>query len=130
MKKSSKNSSAKIAVRFGKGEIKAGVAGSFLKKALGLSFRKSIGGNEGLFFSFSRACRPVFWNLGMRFPIDVIWMSGGRIIGVEENVPPMADGIKIFTSPEKADSALETMAGYARVVGAEINGIINAVYEE
>lgn len=130
MKKFSKSSSDRIVLRFGKGEIKAGFAGSFLKRALGLSFRRSLGKDGGLFFSFPRRHRPVFWNFGMRFPIDIVWMDGGRIIGVEENIPPMGGGLRVFSPPQKADSALEVMAGSAGVVGAEIGGIINAVYGE
>lgn len=111
MKKFFKNSSDKIILHFREGEIKAGVAGSFLKRALGLSFHKPLRENEGLFFSFSRAHRPAFWNFGMRFPIDVVWMRGGKIIGVQKNIPPMSGGLKVFSPPRQADSALEVPAG-------------------
>jgi len=129
MKKLSRNSSGKTALRFPKGEIKAGVAGSFFRRMFGLSFRRRPIGNEGMLFVFPRAGQRVFWNFGMRFPIDIIWMNGGKIIGVQKNIPAMSEGIKLFMPSEKADSALEIPAGSADMIGAGVGDTINAIHE-
>ncbi len=41
----------------------------------------------------------------------------------------MGGGIRVFYPPGEADSALEMPAGSADMVGAEVGGIISAVYE-
>jgi len=98
-------------IQFRNGIIIAEIANNFISRAIGLSFRKAIKGNEGLLFRFHGQTRPLFWNFGMMFPIDVIWIKDGEIVGLEENIPEMKKGIKIFASAEPVHMALELSAG-------------------
>lgn len=111
MKKPFKNSSDKVIIRFGEKEIRADIAGSYLKRAIGISFRKSLIEDGGMLFVFQRLSRPVFWNFGMRFPIDVVWIRENKVVGIEKSVPAALLRIKIFYPREKIDSALELPAG-------------------
>jgi len=108
----------KATVRFDGGTIRADVADSIVSRSLGLSFRKLLKGDEGMLFILPSAQRPAFWNFGMHFPIDVVWIRGSHIVGIEENIPSMNKGLRIFAPKDKADSVLEIPAGW--VVRARI----------
>jgi uncharacterized membrane protein (UPF0127 family) len=66
-----------------------------------------------MLFVFPRPRRAAFWNLAMRFPVDVIWISDSRVIGIAKNIPAVSAGIKIFSPPAKIDYVLEIPAGLA-----------------
>lgn len=118
----------KATVRFEGGAIGAEVASSMISRSLGLSFRKIIKGNEGMLFIFSSAHRPTFWNFGMRFPIDVIWIRDSLVVGIEEDIPPMKEGVRIFTPKDNVDSVLEVPAGTARRMGIGLCDKIDIVF--
>ncbi|GAH05005.1 unnamed protein product, partial [marine sediment metagenome] len=42
---------------------------------LGLGERDSLCGSCGMLFEYSREGKYYFWMKGMRFPIDIIWIS-------------------------------------------------------
>jgi uncharacterized membrane protein (UPF0127 family) len=54
---------------------------------------------------------------GMRFPIDIIWVSAGRVVDVTAAAQPPAPGSPLrLYSPRggRADRALEVNAGWAK----------------
>jgi uncharacterized membrane protein (UPF0127 family) len=48
---------------------------------------------------------------GMRFPLDLIWISDGRVAGLTRNVPATFPGE--LTSPAPVDQVLEVPGGFA-----------------
>jgi uncharacterized protein len=48
---------------------------------------------------------------GMRLPLDLIWISDGRVAGITRNVPPTFRGS--LTSPAPVDQVLEVPGGFA-----------------
>lgn len=63
------------------------VAGNFLSRMRGLSFRDRPE-YDGMLFVFPYKRRWPMWMLGMRFGIDIIWLSDDwRIAGCEKNIP-------------------------------------------
>lgn len=76
----------------------------------GLWGRRGLAEDEGCLL---RPCRAVH-TLGMRFPIDVVWLDAQlRVLRVDEAVPP---GWHARRCPE-AHAALEMAAGSARRLG-------------
>jgi len=108
----------KMSIRFDNGMIEAVVADSLFKRSIGLSFSRPLEENKGMAFIFRHANKPIFWNFGMCFPIDVIWIKNDMIIAVQKNIPKMTRGIKIFYPPFSIDMALEVPAGTADKIGA------------
>jgi len=54
----------------------------------------------------------------MNFPIDIIWISGNKIVGFAENAPiPDENGTASFKSPEPIDRVLELPAGSVQRIG-------------
>lgn len=103
-----------------------------LEKALGLSMRRTLPG-DGMLFRFRCPGGHAMWMMGMRFALDIVWLSGPRIVSIARNVkPPRRWWLSMlfpFTlrryAPEgAADAVLECAAGfcdaYALSIGDEV----------
>lgn len=59
------------------------------KRRLGLSGLSQLKDGEGLIFIFdSEDVHPTFWMKDMLIPIDIIWINDGKIVQINEKVPP------------------------------------------
>jgi len=91
------------------------VADSEIEREKGLSGRETLPENEGMLFVFREPSITAFWTKGMRFPIDIIWIREGEIIGFIENAKPepgTPDGsLTVYIPPGEIDMALEVYAG-------------------
>lgn len=85
------------------------------KMELGLGGRNSLCPTCGMLFAFPKTGSYSFWMKGMRFPLDIIWISSGTIVHIEKNVQP--DFAGILTPSENADTVLEVNAGTADQLG-------------
>src|SRR6185503_13610598 len=83
----------------------------------GLADRDSILDSEGMLFVFPAADKYGFWMKGMRFPLDIIWIYKGKVIGITSDVPVQPNtpdsGLKTYTAPDLADWVLEVNSGWA-----------------
>ncbi len=117
------NGLPKVQVTIGEAQIQADLAVGMVARARGLSGRASLAPGHGMLFSFGSAGYHSFWMSGMKFPIDIIWMRDGVVVGVTANVDPQIGAqvwqLNTYTPPEPAEEVLEVPAGYA----AE-NGIV------
>ena len=79
-----------------------------------------------MLFIFPKPARQNFWMKDMKFPIDILWIKGDKIIGVAENaaLPITGQELEIYSSPEEADRVLEINAGKAREWGVKVGGRI------
>ncbi len=92
------------------------VASTSLEQTRGLSFRPSLGANDGMFFIFATGSVQSFWMKDMNFPLDMIWISGDTVIGFAQNVPAPAPrtalwNLPLYVSPDNTDNVLEVNAG-------------------
>ena len=91
------------------------IASSTVEKARGLSYRTSLGENSGMLFLFDRGAVQNFWMKDMNFPLDMIWIGGGRVLGFAENAAPQPGAqlweLKVYNSPDGTDQVLEVNAG-------------------
>jgi len=74
-------------IRVGEVELMVEVRDDDAERELGLSGREGLGDNEGMVFVFSESQRPLFWMKDMLFDIDMIWISEGEIMQIDEYVP-------------------------------------------
>jgi len=96
-------------------ELQIEVADTPEARRLGLSGRKRLPKDIGLFFIFDKPGRHGFWMKGMLFPIDIIWFdSQYQVVHIEKNVSPDTFS-NVFEPPEEARSlyVLEVNAGFA-----------------
>jgi len=92
------------------------VASTAVEQARGLSYRASLGENDGMLFIFGAGAVQTFWMKDMRFPLDMIWISGNVVAGFTQNIPTPAPGtqlwqLPVYTSPVNTDKVLEVNAG-------------------
>jgi uncharacterized membrane protein (UPF0127 family) len=90
------------------------IASTMIAQARGLSYRTSLGANDGMLFLFSTGSVQTFWMKDMNFPLDMIWISGTTVVGFAQNAPAepgVAIPSQIFSSPGNTDKVLEVNAG-------------------
>ncbi len=91
-------------------------------RTLGLSGRSGLLENTGMLFLFPDARQYIFWMKDMRFPIDIVWIRGTRVVAITERVavPPSGttdEELRRYMPPEDVDRVLEIGAGMANALG-------------
>lgn len=89
----------------------------------GLSGRLSLDQDKGMLFLFAKPDTYSFWMPDMHFPLDIIWISGGKkVLGISANVPNDFDPAnpKFYRPPSPAQYVLEVNAGFAARAGIKI----------
>lgn len=87
----------------------------------GLSGRDNLAENKGMLFKFSKADRYTFWMKDMKFPIDIVFINGGKVVTIYENVKPMTDeksaNQTLYSPKSPSDRVLELNAGQIKKFG-------------
>lgn len=84
------------------------------KEQLGLSGRTSLPQNQGMLFVFDKKDYHYFWMKNMKFPIDIIFIDGERIVSIAKNAPVPkagAENLPLYKSGGPIDRVLEINAG-------------------
>lgn len=76
-------------ISIGSKKISVEVADTQQSREKGLSGRPCITENEGMLFTYDRPGQYSFWMKGMKFPIDIIWISTAKkAVVIQEDVQP------------------------------------------
>jgi len=89
------------------------------EQARGLSNRDSLADTAGMLFPFNPPGVVSFWMKEMRFPIDIVWIANGKVIGVVKNapIPPtgsVTQNLPTYAPPAAVDYVLELNAGQSQ----------------
>lgn len=84
----------------------------------GLGYRKELPAGRGMLFLMPLVTVQDFCMRGMQFPIDIIWIVQGRIVGLEPNVSPQFTGT--LSSPQPVNVVLEVPGGFAEKYGIRV----------
>ncbi len=118
----------KASVKIKGQEFKVEVADTAYLRSQGLSGREALPEDAGMLFIFGSSTVQTFWMKGMKFPLDMIWIRGDRIAGIEKNVPPepgkSAFNLTLYSSPEPVDKVLEINAGLSERYGFEVGDLV------
>jgi uncharacterized membrane protein (UPF0127 family) len=101
-------------------EYSVALADTDTEKTQGLIGCDSVPHNSGMYFVYDQPREVQYWMRGMTIPIDIVWVAQGKVVGIEENVPPQpADGTDIprYQAVVPVDAVLEVGAGKAREYG-------------
>ncbi|MEF3692117.1 MAG: DUF192 domain-containing protein [Candidatus Moraniibacteriota bacterium] len=85
----------------------------------GLSDRDFVCDNCGMLFYFDKPSVYGFWMKDMRFDLDILWISGEEIIGIDEGISRSRQ--ENFYPPREVDKVLEIKAGKIRECEIAIN---------
>ncbi len=80
-------------------------------RSLGLGERDSYPDGRGMLFLFEVPYPYGFWMKGMRFSLDIVFLSHGRIVYIERGIKP--DDKRIIAPPKPIDQVIEFNAGGA-----------------
>jgi len=104
-------------VTLGQVKVKAETVRTPEKLYLGLGYRQDLPEGQGMLFFLPNQEVQSFCMRGMQFPLDIIWIAGGRVIGIDANVPPDYAGSLI--SPEPVNLVLEVPGGFTAKYGVK-----------
>lgn len=98
-------------------ELTVEIADTEATRTQGLSSRDSLGQSNGMLFVFASSDKYTFWMKDMKFPLDFIWISNHKVIGITPEVlaktgVPDAD-LPIYSPTELVDKVLEVNSGWA-----------------
>lgn len=118
-------------IKIGDLEIPIEVAKTDSEKQKGLSNRTKLADNSGMLFVFNKNSKPVFWMKDTKIPLDIIWISNGKIVGINKNVPTEIGKsdteLTRYPSPQSIDYVLEVNAGFSDknqiTVGESLSGL-------
>lgn len=114
--------SKRVEAQIGTTIIKLEIADTVGRQQRGLSGRKVLRSDEGMYFPMGWPLRYSFWMKEMQFPLDIIWIHEGIIVDISENVPyPKVGEEPVKVSPkEPADAVLEVNADFTETHGLKI----------
>ncbi len=111
-------------IKIGNSHIVVEIARTDAEQERGLGGRSALGAYNGMLFVFDPQTIPGFWMKDMSFPIDIVWISENRVIGVVENADPQIGApeseLKIYTPPSSVDSVIELHAGAFKASNAKV----------
>lgn len=112
-------------------QIQAEIADTSPLQTRGLGYRDGLAPGTGMIFLFDNPSPRSFWMKGMRFCLDIIWISDGEIVGAAENACPMpgvedAD-LPRYRSGVPVDSVLEVPANWMRENGIAIGTPVHVI---
>lgn len=108
------------------------MATTMAEQACGLSGRQELGTNDGMIFLFGSGNTQTFWMKDMNFALDIIWISGSKVVGFAQDVPAPAPGtqiwqLKLYSSPPNVDTVLEVSAGTVVKDNIQIGDAVSGV---
>lgn len=107
-------------LRVGDETIGLEVAATPLEQETGLMFRTDLPRDRGMLFTFERAQPINAWMRDTLIPLDIIFISGGKVVGIEASAPPCEeDPCPTYPSPTDVDMVIELAAGRAAEIGLQ-----------
>lgn len=95
-------------------ELQLEVADTNYLRSRGLSNRQSLPLDRGMFFVFPNSEVQFFWMYQMFFPLDIIWLRDGVVVGLAQNVPVQTSfDVPTVNSGVPVNQVLEINAGLA-----------------
>lgn len=84
----------------------------------GLMFVRELPPDRGMVFQFDPAQPVGFWMKNTLIPLDMIFVRNGRIVKIDQNVPPCTkDPCPSYNSDAPVDQVIELAAGRASELG-------------
>jgi uncharacterized membrane protein (UPF0127 family) len=110
--------------------IQAEIVSSSADIQEGLSDRLYMAHDHAMLFDMYGKDTYVFWMQRMHFPLDIIYLDGGKVVDIATNLPaPGFFGVPaVYTPKAKADQVLEVNAGIAAQVGLRVGDTILGLY--
>lgn len=105
-------------VKIGENVIPVEIADDEAERRQGLSDRESLPREKGMLFVMARREAVSFWMKDMHFPLDIVWIADGKVVGISENLEPEGSTPqRSYSSTVPVDHVLELNAGVVKEMG-------------
>lgn len=110
--------------------IKVEIASTISARERGLAGRENLVPGRGMLFVFPKRGYHAFWMKGMKFPIDIIWIDGNKIVDIAPRALAPEDGEepRVYRPRGEANFVLEARAGSAAMLGWKIGDEVTISY--
>ena len=102
----------------------AEVATSSADQQIGLSDRKSLGKDDGMLFVFDKPDYHIFWMHAMKFPLDMVFVLGNKVMAIFQDLPPAKDQAPTYGSDVLSDKVLELNAGIVKKYNIKVGDTV------
>jgi uncharacterized membrane protein (UPF0127 family) len=93
--------------------VKIEIANNNASREIGLMYRKSLGGDNGMLFIFKQPSHQEFWMKNTEIPLDMIFAdANGKIVGIVADATPYSE--KILSVNGDSQYVLEVNGGFTR----------------
>jgi len=94
-------------------KISLDIADTPYSREKGLMYVENLDKNSGMLFILGKHDYAAFWMKNMKIPLDMIFISGEKIVNIYNKVPACkAANCEVYPSGCKVDYVLEVNAGY------------------
>lgn len=108
---------------------KTEIARSFWRKALGLMLRSGMDDSAGFLLEFEKEGTYGIWMLGMRFPIDLVFIdSRKRVVDIFKGIKPFGfdpTSWKVYNPGKTTKWVLELKSGRVRETMTSVGDMIS-----
>lgn len=114
-------------------EVEVEIAKITEERQKGLSGRQELGENSGMLFVMPKNTKPTFWMKDTLFPLDIIWIKDGKVLGISENAPVEKDvpdeKLTLYPAPSVVDYVLEVNAGFSQKNGIKAGSTFQMLFD-
>lgn len=119
-------------IKIGLKLINIEVADTPQERAKGLGDRETLASDSGMLFIFPESKKYQFWMKGMKFPLDIIFINGGKVVDFLKNVPNPAPNQKDSDLPllqptAEVDMVLEVNTSFIETSGVNIGDSVSII---
>lgn len=93
------------------------LASSQQERSTGLMYRTELKEDKGMLFVFPVEGNYGFWMKNTLIPLDIIWISNGKIVYIAENMEPCEEICEVIEPNTQARYVLEINGGLSEKLG-------------
>src|SRR3989344_1156832 len=114
-------------IQMGNANLEVLIADSEEKRTNGLMGVTKLSTDTGMLFIFPDSSPRTFWNKNTLIPLDLIWISEGRVVGVSSlpSITESGNQIISLASPQTIDQVVEVHAGWMESHGVQVGNEVH-----
>ena len=122
-------------IQVGDAKVRVEIMEAEAQREKGLSDRKSLCSGCGMLFVFdSKQVTPIFWMKDMVMPIDIIWISGDKIVKIDKSAPIPKSGVSDGKLPKYSpgrpiDYVLEVSSGFSDTNNIKVGDVVQMQFD-
>lgn len=114
--------------RIGDSVVRLARADTVAEQRRGLSGVKRLGADEGMVFTLAQPSQISFWNKDTLLDLDLLWIRGNRVMGIDQLPNEPKYGRIIRHSPGLVDRIVELPLGWSAAHGTATGNIFEEVF--